>query len=987
MQIGLFPRSGFRHALFVITTLLILAFIPKGSFAQTSSTVAAIPRSEGPMHAFPLTLFQSAPRMAQEASTLGTRPQKNPKLSTLLADLARAITQQPGPVAKEQRIAPPPGFSITTLPKSVRDAVQARIMRINKNAEVQVYIEVSEITDQNLNALRGLGVTVQIVGEPKPDKTKKEVLSYVPTVQGLLPVSMIEQVTALPFVRYIRLPDYGFTNTGSVDTEGDAILKADQVRSTLGVDGTGVRVGVISDGINGIFATGCTTCGPTSATPSPISTGDLPNATGTRNASGTLTSVSGGITAQSFRSDGNLENHNPACTTEPGNGAEGTAMLEIVHDLAPGAKLSFANGDTSLAFQQAVNWVAANADVGVDDESFFNMAPMGPDVGAYDGTSSVSLNTAADLNDSANPLRAYLTAVANDARIHYAGQYVDSGTDGTAYVGYPGDLHLFQPTATTSDILGWGASLADGIDLPAGANVIIQLTWNDPFGASSNDYDLFLVQRSTGAVVASSIDPQTGTQDPVESLSFINSTGAQDFFYIYIQNSQNLAAPRTFDMFVRSNPCAGPGPIPFGPNGENHNYNTVASSVPAESDAGGSPVSVISVGAANWQTPDTIEAYSSNGPTLDGRLKPDVTGVDGVSITGAGGFGNSPPGTSPQTFFGTSAAAPHGAGVAALLLQAAPCLLNGSQGALADATARTDLRNLILNNAVDLGTSGPDDVYGYGRIDALAAASATIPTAKAGSNQIVNGTGASGASVTLNGSGSSVPLACPLTYSWTGTCGNASGVSPAATCPFGTNNEGLTVTDNGVTISQESSVQITVTDFKINPSPSSASASPGQSATYTLSISPQYGAFTNAVSLACSNLPSRSACSFSPSSVTLGSSGATSKLTISTAAPSAVFNVPPDLPPAYGLWICFMALCLLSLVVLQRSAKRRAATLYLAGILFILIVALQVACGGGGGGTGGGPTNPGTPTGTYTITVSGTAGSLTNSVPVTLTVQ
>jgi len=979
MQIGIFSRFGFRHALFVITTLLILGFIPKEGFAQASSTVAAGPQSEALMHALPLTLFQSAPPMAQEASTPGTRPQKNPKLSTPLADLARAITQRPGPVAKGERIAPPLGFSIAALPKSVRDAVQTRMMRINKDAEVQVYIEVSEVTDQNLNALRSLGVTVQIVGKPKPDNSMNEVLSRVPTVQGLLPVSMIEQVAALPFVRFVRLPNYGVRQTGSVDTEGDAMLKADQVRSMLGVDGTGVRVGVISDGINGMFATGCTTCGPTTATPSPISTGDLPNATGTRNASGILTSVSGGITAQSFRSDGDLEGPlQPGCV-EVGAGAEGTAMLEIVHDLAPGAKLFFANGDTSLAFQQAVNWVAANADVGVDDIGWFTPP--------YDGTSAVSANTANALNNSANPLRAYLTAVGNYARMHYAGQYVDSGTDGTAYVGYPGDLHLFQPSATTSDILGWGASLADGIDLPAGANVELQLTWNDPFGASSNDYDLFLVQRSTGAVVASSIDPQTGTQDPVESLSYINNTGAEDVFYILIQNSQNLAAPRTFDMFVLSNPCAGPGPASLGPNGENHNYNTVGGSVPAESDAGGSPVSVTSVGAANWQTPDTIEPYSSNGPTVDGRLKPDVTGVDGVSITGAGGFGNSPPGTSPQTFFGTSAAAPHGAGVAALLLQAAPCLLNGSQGALADTTARTDLRNLVLNNAVDLGTSGSDDVYGYGRIDALAAASATIPTAKVGSNQIVNGTGPSGASVTLNGSGSSVPLACPLTYSWTGTCGNASGVSPAATCPFGTNNEGLTVTDNGVTISQESSVQITVTDFKINPSPSSASASPGQSATYTLSISPQYGAFTNAVSLACSNLPSRSACSFSPSSVTLGSSGATSKLTISTAAPSAVFNVPPDLPPAYGLWICFMALCLLSLVVLQRSAKRRAATLYLAGILFILIVALQVACGGGGGGTGGGPTNPGTPTGTYTITVSGTAGSLTNSVPVTLTVQ
>jgi len=99
-------------------------------------------------------------------------------------------------------------------------------------------------------------------------------------------------------VRYIRLPDYGVKSTGSVDSQGDAILKANLVRQQFGLDGTGVRVGVISDGIGGIFATGCTSCGPTSAIPSPITTSDLPSATGTRNSSGVLTSVSGGIIAQ-----------------------------------------------------------------------------------------------------------------------------------------------------------------------------------------------------------------------------------------------------------------------------------------------------------------------------------------------------------------------------------------------------------------------------------------------------------------------------------------------------------------------------------------------------------------------------------------------------------------------------------------------------------------------------------------------------------------
>ena len=92
-------------------------------------------------------------------------------------------------------------------------------------------------------------------------------------------------------------------------------------------------------------------------------------------------------------------------------GAEGTALLEIVHDLAPGAKLSFANGDTDLAFNQAVNFLAASNDVVLDDIGFFGEP--------YDGTSAVSANTAAALNNPSFPIRAYVTAVGNDADEHY----------------------------------------------------------------------------------------------------------------------------------------------------------------------------------------------------------------------------------------------------------------------------------------------------------------------------------------------------------------------------------------------------------------------------------------------------------------------------------------------------------------------------------------------------------------------------------------
>ena len=895
------------------------------------------------------------------------RPYKHPKLSTPLADLARALPQQRGLIPEGQRIAPPTGFSLTTLPKSVRDAVRARMMRINKDAEVQVYILVTEVTEQNLRELQNAGVRIEL-----QDKRQR-------IVQSRIPVTRLEEVGALPFVRFVRLPDYGIPGTGSVTTQGDAILKADQVRSRLGVDGTGVRVGVISDGIYGIFATGCSTCGPTTATPSPISTGDLPNATGTRNASGILTSVTGGITAQSFRADADLE----AGLRTP-TGAEGTAMLEIVHDLAPGAQLLFANFETSLEFNQAVNFLSADADVVVDDIGFI----AAPSSGAmpYDGTSSVSTNTASAFNSDANPIRARFVVPSNFARQHYREDFFDSGADGASIVGDPGNLHLFQPTAQTYDVLGLGATVTDVMHLRAGAGVVVSLIWNDPLGAANNDYDLFLLRSGIFGclnfpeVVAGSFHPQNGTQDPVEVMSYTNDTGADDDFCTVIQNFQNTAAVRNFNMFVLA------PPLPWVPTQETHNYNTIRSSITVPGDAGGSPVRVITVGAAGWATPDYIEPYSGNGPTTDGRLKPDVTAIDGVSVTGAGGFGNSPPGTFPQTFSGTSAAAPHGAGVAALLLQAAPCFRAGAAGGLSPVNARTNLRNLVLNNAVDLGAAGPDNMFGYGRIDALAAANRTIPTANAGPNQAVSGTSASGASVTLTGTASSDPYGCPLTFNWTGTCGTASGVNPTVTCPLGTNNQTLTVTNNGVTLSPAASVQITVSNFTVGGSPSSVTVSRGQAAAYTLTVNPQYDAYNNAVSLACSNLPSRSTCSFSPGTVTPGASGASSNLTISTTAPSASFKSPFGPPPLYGLWITLMALSLIALAGIGRFARTRARALYVSAGVLGLFLALLAACGGGGGG-GGGPTNPGTPTGTYTITIAGTAGSLQNSGTVTLTVQ
>jgi hypothetical protein len=121
------------------------------------------------------------------------------------------------------------------------------------------------------------------------------------------------------------------------------------------------------------------------------------------------------------------------------------------------------------------------------------------------------------------------------------------------------------------------------------------------------------------------------------------------------------------------------------------------------------------MGAVPPSNPATIQPYSSLGPTDDLRIKPDAVATDDVVITGAGGFGS--------PFPGTSAAAPHAAGIAALLIEC-----NGRLHAGDDnddpATERNLLRSYLLNNAVDLGNPGIDNTFGAGRLDALASANA-----------------------------------------------------------------------------------------------------------------------------------------------------------------------------------------------------------------------------------------------------------------------
>lgn len=136
-------------------------------------------------------------------------------------------------------------------------------------------------------------------------------------------------------------------------------------------------------------------------------------------------------------------------------------------------------------------------------------------------------------------------------------------------------------------------------------------------------------------------------------------------------------------------------------------------SVPSESIFGHASVpEVLAVGAVSWQSPTIVEDYSSRGPSIvlfpsrEERLKPDLTATARVHT--------SRPGYNP--FAGTSAAAPHVAGAAALLMQAMGGAVNPAV-----------VRDILRNTGLDLGPPGPDSAFGFGLVDALAAVHAVVP--------------------------------------------------------------------------------------------------------------------------------------------------------------------------------------------------------------------------------------------------------------------
>jgi len=431
---------------------------------------------------------------------------------------------------------------------------------------------------------------------------------------------------------------------GSVTSQGDTTHKAFTARGTFNTDGTGIKIGVLSDGVDSLAVS--------------QGTADLDGVT--------------------------------VLPGQAGFGDEGTAMLEIIHDLAPGAQLYFAtavNGMPSFA-QNIRDLRTAGCDIILDDVGYFVESPF------QDGQTAtvVSPNNAGLATQAVNDVVAagalYFSAAANSGNLNdgtsgtWEGDFADGGT-------LPllpgGKVHDFDPGAgvSQSDLI-----TADGF--------LVNLHWSDPLGASNNDYDVFILTSNLTSVVASSTNVQNGTQDPYEAI-FFAPTG-----YRVLILQKTGAANRFLHLATNR------GELTFSTQGETHGHNA------ASGGYGVAAVCAVCVFPSAFSASVMVETFSSDGPRRiffngDGSAitagnfsstggsvlqQPAITAADGAAVSGAGGF--------PSLFYGTSAAAPHAAAIAALLKSANPAL------------TPAQIKTALQSTALDIEAVGIDRDSGAG---------------------------------------------------------------------------------------------------------------------------------------------------------------------------------------------------------------------------------------------------------------------------------
>jgi len=323
----------------------------------------------------------------------------------------------------------------------------------------------------------------------------------------------------------------------------------------------------------------------------------------------------------------------------------GTNVAEIVHDMAPGAQLYLAKISTDLELEAAVNDMIASGVQVINHSVGWYAAAF------YDGTGPLCdiTNTAA-----ANGI-IWANSAGNARQQHYLGGFTDS------------DGNLFHEFATGKNY--------NTINVSSGYTYTLVLNW-DAYPSTTVDYDLFLYNgdpATGGNIVAASTNAQSGKGAfkfpiPYEAISYTAPTTGT--YYIVVSKKDSATANLPLSLFTLQGSLG---------------TQTRNSSLTQPADC----ASVLTVGATDLS--DSPEYFSSEGPTVDGRNKPEVSGPD-RNVTSLS-----------ASFAGTSSSSPHVAGAVAQLIQQNPGL------------DKTQIQDLLTNTSHDVHTAGFDYRTGYGR--------------------------------------------------------------------------------------------------------------------------------------------------------------------------------------------------------------------------------------------------------------------------------
>lgn len=335
----------------------------------------------------------------------------------------------------------------------------------------------------------------------------------------------------------------------------------------------------------------------------------------------------------------------PAPMNDDAGSDHGTNVAEIVHDTAPGAELFLAKISTDLELAAAVDgMIAAGINIIHQPLVWFGAA-------FYDGTGPIC-----DITNDAEAAGILWTNPAGNLRLnHYLSVFLDANSD---------LRHEFSVDQNYNTVV-----------LQAGTPVNLTLNWDAYHSPTPVDYDLFLYDEDPdagGTLVASSENGQSGGFPlPYETIDYLPETSGTFYIVVSKQSSSTTDLPLT--LFSFSHPFS---------------VNVTASSIAQPADC----ASAVTVGATALD--DTPESTSSEGPTTDGRNKPDISGPTGMETSRT------------MMFAGTSAASSYVAGSAALLsAQKAFCSLSLS-----------DIRGALLNSVEDVSIPGFDFRTGQGRI-------------------------------------------------------------------------------------------------------------------------------------------------------------------------------------------------------------------------------------------------------------------------------